>query len=121
MDDANDLLGLPIGANAVGRRWLANELAMGLMERVGLRPHGPPTILLRDLLARAWDQGRSPTLDELLSEALEGDGPLEVPPLYARLDLALRFVVEAPEFGGGPPEPRFGQRAAAARAATCTP
>lgn len=121
MVDANELLRLPDSTTSVGRRWLANELAIGLVERIGLRSIGAATVLLRDLLIRAWDQGQSPTLDELLAEALDGAGPPGIPPMYVRLDLALRFVVVAPEFGGGPADPRFERRAAAARAATCSP
>ncbi len=119
MVDPNELLRLPSTTSAGGRRWLAQELAAGLIARVGLRPIGPPVMMLRELILRAWAQGRSPTLDELLTAALEGEGPQE-PPVHARLELALRFVIAAPEFAGGAAEPEFRRRATAARAAAAS-
>ncbi len=119
MTDANSLLAWPGPDPAVQAR-LARDLARLLCQRAGIPDSGASAALLADLLAAAWLAGRSPRLDELLKEGLAGDRvPAGAPgdELARRLELALRFVVAAPEFGSGPPEPVFALCAAAARAA----
>ena len=118
MSEADELLALPVAVGHKGRLWLAAELAASLAERIGLRPRGDHAAMLRDLLLRAWADGRSPTLDGLLGEGMAHDGADEwALPMHARLELALQFVVAAPEFGGGPPHPDFAKRAVTAREA----
>ncbi|MSQ02567.1 MAG: hypothetical protein EXR71_11885 [Myxococcales bacterium] len=121
MSEADELLSVPVGVGARGRLWLASELAAGLAERIGLLPRGPHTAMLRDLLLRAWADGRSPTLDGMLGEGMSHRGPDEwTLPMHARLELALHFVTAAPEFAGGPPDPDFAKRAGTAREAALT-
>ncbi len=120
MIDPNELLALPVGAGRGQRRWLASELVHALCARVGLAQLGPHATLLRRLLLEAWRRGRSPHLDDLLLSAVQGSGsPDDDLEMNWRLELMLRFVVRAPEFGveGNEAPLSFTERAAGARVA----
>ena len=121
--DPNELLNLPgMSMSPAARRWLASELASSLAARVQLRELGTHVNLIRELLLDAWDGERPVRLDDLLRSALQGFGnPRDDFEMNLRLELMLRFVVDAPEFGGeaqhGAAEAEFVARAHRARAA----